>query len=341
MGRLKGRRWAARTVLEVAAAAVGTGPAHPPGAILPLRRPLGQRRDVIADDGTQLHCRVLGRRRGPTFVLTHGLCCDHRVWHDYAPTLGRVGRVVVWDLRGHGGTPAAGELSPARFARDLAQVVERCARGPVVLVGHSLGGLTTLRYLLDGPAAEITAAVLIATPAAHVTRSIVTPRGPGRLEAALAHRLIERIVADPGLDRRFVSGSERARARGARLVRRTGFGPDADPRHVALIHDMIATTPTEVRRACLIGMRRTDLTDQLGAITVPTLVVIGARDRLVNPAHAREVARRLPRAHVVTYRRAGHAVVVERAEDIARRVALLGAAAARGEEVDPAALAAG
>lgn len=349
---LRGRRWATGTALRAASsAAVATRLAErdrrrDATGDLPLRAPIGRQRNVAADDGTPLHVRVIDRAAtGLTFVLTHGLCCDHRVWHPIADRLADAGRVIAWDLRGHGRTPVGevGDLSPARHARDLRAVIERHATGPVLLLGHSLGGMTTLRYLLDldEPAHPVAAAVLIATPTADITTSALSGRGLARLEAAAVRTLLQRVIGHEGLDERFVSGeTERARDRGYALIRATGFGAQPVAAQVSLIHEMIAGTGVDVRRGCFEGMTATDLRRDLKHVAVPTLVVIGARDRLVNPQQTRHLARALPDSHALTFRHAGHAVVLERAGAIARRTLHLAEQVADGS-IDLAAVAAG
>lgn len=348
----QGRRWVVGTAVRVAASAAlrprlaerdrrrdATGD-------LSLQAPIGEQRPVEADDGTVLHVRVLnGSSSGPTFVLTHGLCCDHRVWHPISRRLAAAGRVVLWDLRGHGRSTAADDddLTPAQHARDLAAVIDQQVVGPVMLLGHSLGGMTSIRYLLDAEpnASRVAASVLIATPTADIVMSALSGRGTSRLEAAAGRRLIRALLGNDRLDRRFVSGETGStRDRGYSLIRATGFGHHPVAAQVALVHEMIAATAVDVRRRCFEGMTATDLRRAARGIDVPTLVVIGARDRLVNPHQSRQLAHALPDGHALTFRNAGHAVVLERASHIASRTLRLAEQVLAGR-VDLAAVAAG
>jgi non-heme chloroperoxidase len=332
--RLAGRRWFLGSLGAVATATLAA-PALvardarrlDPGAIDPPVAPVGGVHAVAAPDGGVLQARVCGRGR-PTFVLTHGLCCDHALWAYQARLLAELGRVVTWDLRGHGASASAydgkGLLDPHVLARDLAAVVDALADGPVFLLGHSLGGMVTLLALRDHARlrARTAGAVLIATPVTDVARSVVAGGGLSGIEAAAVRRLLRWLVGDALVDRRFVA-DRGARARSYAIVRTGGFGAAPSPAHVRAFRDAIAATAPRARRATLAGMFGVDLRGTLGVIQVPTLVVIGGRDRLVNPRQSLALADELPHARAVVFARAGHAVVLERHAAITRRVALL------------------
>ncbi|HWH31495.1 MAG TPA: alpha/beta fold hydrolase, partial [Egibacteraceae bacterium] len=294
------------------------------GAAEELRRP----------DGALLRAVVSGAGHAagaPTFVLTHGLACDHRLWAYQARLLGEVGRVVTWDLRGHGDS-TLGDAAPARALRpdvhaaDLAAVVERLATGPVFLVGHSLGGLATLLALRDNEAlrARVAGAALVATPTAHVAGGTRGGSAPSAVEAAAVRMLLRWLVGDPVVQRLFLDPGT-ARARGYAALRVGGFGPRPSPAHVEALRAQIVATPAAVRRATLAGMERVDIRGTLGAVTTPTLVFVGGRDRLVDPRQAVRLAAELPNARPVVFSSAGHAVVLERHAAITRRIALLAA----------------
>jgi pimeloyl-ACP methyl ester carboxylesterase len=117
-------------------------------------------------DGLQLHTQVLGDA-GPAVVLLHGLLVGSlATWYfSVAPTLARDHRVVMYDLRGHGLSPRAGDAYGLRAqARDLDRVLRRhCPDGPCALVGHSAGGAIALRFAIDNPH-RVSHLVMIDTP---------------------------------------------------------------------------------------------------------------------------------------------------------------------------------
>ncbi|MFJ6294226.1 alpha/beta fold hydrolase [Streptomyces griseoviridis] len=84
---------------------------------------------------------VLGPVGAPTILLVHGWGGDGREWSPHAEALAERFRVVVPDLRGHGRStvPAQGN-TPTEMADDLAVLTRDLAAGPVMAVGHSMGG---------------------------------------------------------------------------------------------------------------------------------------------------------------------------------------------------------
>lgn len=348
--RLDGRRWFARTAValarDVAIAPViaardrvrdGLAPPGPPP-------PMGVLHEVRTRDGATLVVRVAGSRRpgAPTFVLTHGLCGDHGIWGPLVPRLAAVGRVVTWDLRGHGSSTLVGrqplttELAPQVHAADLLRVVAAVAgsgpagaaalapHGPLVLAGHSLGGLVLLLALRDSPAlrAATTGAAVLGTPTGDVVHSVVGAGGVSAPEAATVRALLQWLIGDPLAH--YAALHDRGAAwLGYAIIRAGGFGSDPDPVQVRALRDAIVRTPPAVRRAALQAMASVDLRGTLGEVTVPTLVAIGDRDRLVNPRLSRALARELPDAELLELPDAGHALVLERHALISARLLAL------------------
>lgn len=89
---------------------------------------------------------------GPTVVLVHGFTEDRHVWHRLAPLLENDFRCVQLDLRGHGASPMADDLSPLAMAEDVATVVrEADIDEPPIVVGHSMGGVVVSVYATQAP----------------------------------------------------------------------------------------------------------------------------------------------------------------------------------------------
>jgi pimeloyl-ACP methyl ester carboxylesterase len=92
--------------------------------------------------------RVLGS--GPSVVLTHGTPSWSYLWRRIAPVLAERYTVYTWDLLGYGHSETrAGALpSIALHAQTLAELVNQWQLTEPFLVGHDIGGATTLRALL-------------------------------------------------------------------------------------------------------------------------------------------------------------------------------------------------
>lgn len=140
--------------------------ATPPGVPLWLRdscgeRPTGFRGEVA-----------------PPLLLVHGWGGDARAWSglDFARR-----RVITVDLRGHGRSPVLRHgYRPVDYAQDLAALVERLDIGPIVAVGHSMGGQIVVQLALERP--DLVAAVVAVDPAYGADEAEVATFGR-RLEA--------------------------------------------------------------------------------------------------------------------------------------------------------------
>ncbi|RRR71509.1 alpha/beta fold hydrolase [Streptomyces sp. RP5T] len=89
----------------------------------------------------RLFCISLGPADAPALLLVHGWGGDGREWSRHAETLAGRFRVIVPDLRGHGRSQVPDEgNTPLNMADDLAAMLQALGRGPVVAVGHSMGG---------------------------------------------------------------------------------------------------------------------------------------------------------------------------------------------------------
>jgi pimeloyl-ACP methyl ester carboxylesterase len=253
-----------------------------------------------------------------TVIFTHGYCLTEAMWHYQKRDLagGDFG-LVTWDLLGHGHTPALppGRLTLGLAADSLARVVEEYRdQGGLVLVGHSLGGVVTLAYLLRHAEAcrdVVRGIVVVSTPMMYFARS-AAGRWPGAsVEARALGKVVQAVVESDLFDRVLGHdvGTEDL-SLSYRLVR-WGFGRRPSPAHVRFVRDSIASVPPEVRRDTYRIMTGWDPRPDLPKIAVPALVITGNRDRLVNPAEAREMARILPKGRALELPEAGHAPILE------------------------------
>jgi pimeloyl-ACP methyl ester carboxylesterase len=282
----------------------------------------GEPREVRGPRASRLYTEWFpaGRKGGGTVVFTHGYCLTEAVWHYQKEDLaGGPFSLVTWDLPGHGHSPG---LAPGRltleFAADaLARVVEEHADGGVVLVGHSLGGVITLGYLarhsrVMGDA--VRGVVLVSTPMTHYARS-VAGRWPGAsLEAKALGRVLQYVVESDLTERVLGRDMGREDLSLSYRVVRWGFGKKPSPSQVLFARDAIASVRPDVRAETYRVMTGYDLSPILPDVRVPALVILGARDRLVNPEESREMARRLPKGRLLVFPEAGHACFLEHHE---------------------------
>ena len=287
---------------------------------------------------SRIHTERVGVEEGAPGVLvfTHGWCVTEAIWHHQklAVAAGRLaegrlagGRLaaVTWDLPGHGHSTAVARshLTLDLAVESLARVVDDVPAQGLVLVGHSLGGVLTLEYLLQHPETarrRVRGVVLVATPVTHTAAR--DGRWPG---SAIPSRMLalgmQLAVQNGVVDRWFAreAGTADQRAASYRLIR-AGFGDDPLPEHVRFVRDLAASVPPSVRADTFRAMTGFDLRDRLEEVGTPALVVYGGRDRLVQPAHSRALAASLRRARIHEFPTAGHAVFLEHHEEFGAAV---------------------
>jgi pimeloyl-ACP methyl ester carboxylesterase len=133
--------------------------------------------------GATLYVESEGAEDGPVVIATHGWGLDSTIWQYLKRRLGVERslvphRLVTWDLPGLGQSkaPPTGEIAVANFATDLAQLIEEAAPRPVILIGHSIGGMTIQTLARDRPAlfsARVVGVVLLNTTYTNPLRTMV------------------------------------------------------------------------------------------------------------------------------------------------------------------------
>ncbi|MFL6138349.1 MAG: alpha/beta fold hydrolase [Frankiaceae bacterium] len=287
------------------------------------RLPADRVSTVLADDGVALHVEEAGDLDAPlTVVLVHGWTVTMTSWHYQQRDLGGheqpLGRLVLYDQRSHGRSgPGARERSTIdQLGADLYAVLQAVApRGPVLLVGQSMGGMTIMALADRHPelfGERVIGVALLSTAAGKLAE--VTLGLPVTLPATLrraAPRAFDRL-------RRHADLVERGRAAGSDLAwlltRWYAFGSsDVSPALVELMERMVAATPIDVVIDYYDGLMAHDKLAALPALAgVETLVLCGENDKLTPAAYSRAIAEALPGAELVLLPGAGHMVMLER-----------------------------
>jgi pimeloyl-ACP methyl ester carboxylesterase len=269
-----------------------------------------------------LHVEVDGTPDAPlTVLLTHGFTARLGEWDGQRAALRGRARLVLWDHRGHGRS-AWGDRRTAtvdRTGRDLGEVLDATApTGPVVLAGHSLGGMTVLALARQRPelfGTRVVGVFLLATsadglvPDGVVGRTFELARRLGLVAVYL--RWLQLIA--PLLERYRRRGT----ALGRWYTRRYLFGrDDADPAMVRQVQDMLEETPLTVTTAFYASLLDHDETAALEVLRrVPVTVLVGTDDRLTPAVHSRRIAEVLGSgAELVVVPGAGHSVNLTRPE---------------------------
>lgn len=269
---------------------------------------------VRSFDGTALHVERIGK--GPTIVLVHGFSLSMLSWHHQMRDLPSDARLVLYDHRGHGRSelPSEDGWSLEALARDLDVIVRECTDDePVVLVGHSMGGMTVLEYCRlfpDEVSKRVKGIVLMDTTSADVMGGML-PGFARRVEATLQGLQEATMRALAGRTDRVDRLRHRApdiQYLGTRVM---GFAPSPSARQVDFVHEMLSATPTETWLNLIPAMTAMDVSDVLPAIEVPVLLICGLHDRLTPPHAAERMAMLLPEAGSVVLPGAGHMPMLE------------------------------
>lgn len=272
---------------------------------------------VQGADGARLRVEVEGRSEGPIVLLTHGWGMSSRVWADTRAALSDRFGVVAWDLPGAGLSSRPDGWSIEGFADDLKAVIaDLPAERPVVLVGHSIGGMTVQTFcvrhpeMLDGRVAGV---VLENTTHHNPLRTMILSGLATALQPLIVLMLRLDILLSPLVWlmnwQSYLSGSTHL------AMRLVGYG--ARPTRAQL--DLSARLPTltspAVQAHGTLAMIRWSVTERLPSIRTPTLVIVGGRD-LVTKDHAGEfIAGAVPGADLVRIPDAGHMGPVEKHDE--------------------------
>nr|WP_245797382.1 alpha/beta hydrolase [Mangrovactinospora gilvigrisea] len=304
-------------------------------AVAPFGTLRGTPHLIEADDGTELYAEVeeadpaVAGEAPVTVVFSHGYCLDQDSWHFQRAALrGRV-RMVFWDQRSHGrsGRGPLGDSRFERLARDLHAVVgELAPDGPLVLAGHSMGGMTVMALAAHDPelfAERVAGVALLSTTAGQWASTTLGLPGPaGRLVLRTAPAVLKLLGRQPALVERARRLSADAIAP---FVKRYSFASDVDPAVARFAERMIEETPVDVVAEFLPAFYGHDTSAALEAFAgIPALVLHGDGDLLVPPDQGAAIADAVPGARFVLVEEAGHLVLLERPAQVdAELVALI------------------
>jgi pimeloyl-ACP methyl ester carboxylesterase len=278
---------------------------------------------VTADDGVALHVEVHGDEQAQgTVVLAHGYVLSNRLWDRQVEALLEARpdlRVVTYDQRGHGRSQR-GERKRStieQLAHDLRAVLDATApTGPVVLAGHSMGGMTLMALAEQYP-------------------ELLGPRVVGVGLVATSSGDLDKLTLgfpEP-VSARVRAGLPKSMARAARwedagrrplpmpFLKPVLFGTQPDPADVRRTLQVIAGCSAHTFADFFETFTLHARLDALAAMaSVPVMILIGTKDRLCPIAHSRTMAGALPHAALHVYPGAGHMLQLERAAEVSARL---------------------
>ncbi len=235
-----------------------------------------------------------GNEKNKSVILIHGFPFDKSMWEEQAALLSADHFVVAFDIRGHGGSDGgSGQYLIEFFVDDLIALMDHLGLSTSCLCGLSMGGYTALRAMEREPA-RFSGLVLCDTKS-------TTDTNAAKLNRA---NQIKTILA--GKKKEFAEAQVKAL-----------FAPESFDRNkdsVERIKKIIESTPDAALIGALIALAaRMDMTDSLANIAVPTLIIVGEKDKVTPVTDSEFMQRKIRNSALQVIEGAGHLSNLENA----------------------------
>jgi 3-oxoadipate enol-lactonase len=238
---------------------------------------------------------LLGPDGAPVVVLSCSLGTDRTMWDPQLPALAERYRVLRYDLRGHGVSPApASPYAISDLGQDLLALLDRLEIERAALCGASIGAMTSIWVAARAPE-RVRRMVLCCTSARFGPEASRTYRG--RAELVLEQGVEP--VADGALERWFTPAFRQAQ-----------------PELMARIRQGLTSTSSQGYAGCCAALAALDLRGDLGSVDAPTLVIAAAQDPATPSDHGRLIADGIPDARFELIDGAAHLASIEKAEQV-------------------------
>ena len=277
--------------------------------------------------------RLFGRKApGPvTVVFSHGYCLSQDSWHFPRAALRGLVRTVHWDQRSHGrserGRAQAEGVTVGidQLGRDLKAVIDAAApEGRLLLVGHSMGGMTIMALADQYPQLirdRVAAVAFVGTSSGKLGE---VSFGLPVAGVNAVRRVLPGVLKALGSQAELVERGRRATADlFAGLIKRYSFGSrDVDPAVERFAERLIESTPIDVVAEFYPAFTEHDKSAALPAFRdIPVLILAGDKDLVTPSSHSEAIADELPDAELVIVPDAGHLVMLEHPETVTDRMA--------------------
>jgi len=244
---------------------------------------------LTAGDAPDLNYLLEGLEDAPVLVLSNSLGTSLEMWDDLAPVLGDRFRLLRYDTRGHGRSPAPpGPYAIGDLGGDVIRLLDRLGIERASFCGLSVGGMTGMWLAAESPE-RVERLVLLCTSA------LLGPKGVW--------------------DERIATATERGMAALVDGVIERWFTPAFRAENPEVVGKMARTlreTDPGGYAGCGGAIRDMDLRDRLPSIEAPALVVSGAEDPATPPEHGGLIADAIPGARFEVAPDAAHIANVER-----------------------------
>jgi pimeloyl-ACP methyl ester carboxylesterase len=243
-----------------------------------------------------------GNKENKAILFLHGFPYDHHMWDAQAKVLSSSYFCVRYDVRGLGESPAGdGQFTMEMFVDDLKDIVNGMELNKPVLCGLSMGGYISLRAM--GRIENMFSALILCETKSVADDNETKLKLAGaikRINACQFELFIEEFVANCFADS-FMNGSEKE--------------------YREVVSRSLKNDPVGVKGCVLAMGGRTDTTELLTRIKIPTLVICGSEDKLSPPAVMKKMADAIPGSEFVLVEGAGHMTPIEKPDIVNEKVA--------------------
>ena len=247
-------------------------------------------------NGATLH--YIEKGIGQPLVLLHGFPLDSRMWAAQIDELSSRWRVIAPDFRGFGRSPAGGAFTVPSLADDIHALLASLKAVPCVLAGLSMGGYVAMNYAQKF-AQTLRGLVLVDTKDAadspeqreNRNRMIEVVRSKG--SPAIAEMMIGKMLSPDTAEHR--------------------------PAQVKALREMMEACPAQTIEHALAALRdRPDMTEELGKVSVATLIIVGDADAITPPGVAEAMKKRIAGSQLAVIKGAGHMSPMEQPSQVNR-----------------------
>lgn len=288
--------------------------------------------------GHALYVESHGDAAAPPLILIHGWGLDSTIWFYARRHLAQRFRVIVWDLPGLGRStaPHLKAVDLSGFAADLKSVIGLAGGRPVVLVGHSIGGMTIQTLARDDPAffnRAVAGAVLLNTTHTNPLETMIL----SGLVKALRWPVLEPLMrlaiwlqplAWLAAWLSYLSGS-------AHIANRLGFGRFVTRSQLEHTTLLATRNPPGVLAKGNLAMFRWDATEALRGITPPVLVIGGDKDIITRLQASETITAAVPDGRLQVVEGVNHMGFLERPQIYNEAIAMFAASVQPAPESIP------
>ncbi|MDO9370464.1 MAG: alpha/beta hydrolase [Sphingopyxis sp.] len=267
---------------------------------------------VAGPAGQRVHYRDQGQRGGPAIILLHGSNSSLQTWEPLVKRLGGTYRIVTLDLPGHGltgGTPDK-DYSAAGMAAAVDVVAAKLGLDHFILGGNSMGGWASWRYALAEPG-RVDALLLLDAGGMPLRKGEKAP--PSNIGFRVLEYPFGRWLATQITPRSLVEESLRG------SVAKQAIVDDAMIDRYWELLRFPGNREATVLRARM--NREPAMAARVGEIKVPTLILFGDKDRLINPSAARTFHERIAGSEIILLPGIGHLPMEEAPDATAKAIA--------------------